>query len=143
MNKTSCLFYQQRIQELMDTHQPIPKDFIEHITSCSDCSGYYAAVSVIGEELSGILEKQAAAMKPVDFNTINRKYIQKRKKNRIMFAVAGIAAAVIICAGSGAGYFFREKVLQEELIQNETNSFVDALFEEPFLDGVEYTLAKE
>lgn len=61
-----------------------------HLAACADCSGRYEAMKMPEREEAGQQEKEVAYLKT----------IRHRNRNRILLAVAGVLAAVILCAAA-------------------------------------------
>ena len=62
----------------------------------------------------------------------------RRKKQRMTYALTGIAAALAITAGSFMTAAITSREQEQELVRQETGYFVDDLFATPLFDGIEY-----
>ncbi|RPJ05106.1 MAG: hypothetical protein EHM28_12775 [Spirochaetaceae bacterium] len=90
-----------------------------------------------------LLDNEGNGIAAPDFKKLFSMQRKRTLRRRITLAFAGVAAAMLITGGSYLGMHFSRQMEDYRILEIETHQFVDNLFSEPLLDGVEYLSSEQ
>jgi len=134
----SCAEVRELLQQCRDDGIPIDATIAEHLRTCDSCLRFSKFLEQGIRMLKQALDDEAGAVKTPGFKSLFVVRRQRVLKRRIAVAAIGIAAALVIGAGTMWGVRKMDEIQARRQFENETEQFVDSLFSRPLLDGVEY-----
>jgi hypothetical protein len=143
MNKNICQQIQYSIQELHDLGKSYTPKVLSHLKDCKECTSFKVAIETLEQGLTEYAQADTASQFQYDVNLIAKEANKREQRKSKIFAITGMAAALIIGVSTLLTTFIAEENSRQAVIVAETHTFVDTLFEEPLLEDLEYSLSSE
>jgi predicted anti-sigma-YlaC factor YlaD len=139
----TCREIRNGLQEARDRGLAPPAEYEEHLASCAECRAFQKFLSSYADRLGRELEARTAAPAGPDGKRVAASSRARTARRRLVYALSGLAAAVVIGLGGLLAASLIDRERTEEYVREENSQFVDDLFSEPVLEGIEYLTVSE
>jgi predicted anti-sigma-YlaC factor YlaD len=139
MEELTCPEVKQLLVQAHDSGA-VPTDAVlRHIEDCPHCREYRRFLVSLGQDLKEALDAHTATRARPDTRELFASSKKKRRKKTIRHTLSGLAAALAISLGSFIAASAIKDSQDRLLVQEETQYFVDDLFQTTLFEGVENT----
>jgi len=134
----SCVEVRELLQQCHDEGVAMDTTAAEHLRTFDSCLRFRVCLEQGGLMLKKALDYEAGAVKAPEVKSLFATRRQRALKRRVAVAAIGIAASLVVGAGTMWGVRKMDELQARRQFETETQQFVDSLFSRPLLDGVEY-----
>jgi predicted anti-sigma-YlaC factor YlaD len=137
MNSMTCDDARELLQEHHDQGRQAPSVLQGHLDDCPSCRRFHQFLGALGANLGAQIDAASGQPAVPVFNTLTVLARSRRRTRAFIRGVTGLAAALVMTAGGVIGFRMVREAEVRQYVSRETQLFVDDLFAEPLLEGIE------
>ncbi|HEQ71429.1 MAG TPA: hypothetical protein ENN69_02980 [Spirochaetia bacterium] len=142
-DRMNCGRFRLMLEESHERGRGAAGELERHLEACASCRAYRDFLRSFKEDVSKALDAAWSTPAAVDYpalGILKKKRCAKRRRVSLLFA----AAATVALGGGGLIALHGVSLAREQqLVREETSTFVENLFAEPLFDGLEYPIEKD